>query len=291
MVKQRVMTAVIGIPVLVLVIWLGGMWWEGAILFVCFAAVVLLGMWEIYANLPRKGIRPRWEVGMAAGFSILLAVQFIKDPAQQWRLIGLALALTAALSLVLQFWKEDDSSVTNNATATVFVVVYVAFLFSYFLRLRYLPLHYISGIPEDGFRERCGLMLMVIAAAWAMDTAAYFAGKQFGTRKPWPHISPGKTWEGCLGGWVTCVVVTVLMAWVLRLRLPMTLVLGLGMAMGIVGQVGDFCKSLIKRDLGIKDFGSVFPGHGGVMDRFDSLQFSIPVVYWVVALYLSMLPH
>jgi len=285
MLQQRALTAAIGVPILVALIYLGG-WW----LFICFSALVLLGMWEVYAALPRRDIRPRWEVGMAAGFLILWAVQFTKGT-QQWELIGLALALATALSLVLMFWKQDSSSATGNVTATVFVVVYVAFLFSYFLRLRYLPLHYVEGIPEGGFRERCGLMLMVIGAVWSMDTGAYLVGNRFGTAKPWPQISPGKTWEGCVGGWMTCVVVTMVLAWVLQLRLPSLLVLAIGAGMGIVGQVADFSKSVIKRDLGIKDFGSVFPGHGGVMDRFDSLQFAIPLVYWIMSLYLAALPH
>jgi phosphatidate cytidylyltransferase len=129
-------------------------------------------------------------------------------------------------------------------------------------------------------RDRMGVVLLVLASVWAMDTTANLVGRAFGTAKPWPNISANKTWEGCLAGLLASMVATLIGGAICHL--PTLHMLALGALIGVIAQFGDFCESLIKRDLGLKDFGTALPGHGGVLDRFDSLVFAMPVAYCYV---------
>src|SRR5205823_9764453 len=125
------------------------------------------------------------------------------------------------------------------------------------------------------------MVLLVVAATWTGDTAAFFTGRAFGARKLAPAISPGKTVEGTVGGLLGASIVALLLG-TLLLHLDFRLALGLGILVGLLAPVGDLCESALKRELGIKDFGSLLPGHGGVLDRFDSLLMTAPVVYTVL---------
>ena len=205
-----------------------------------------------------------------------------------WRsgIVTACIAGVVFLSLVAQFRRREGTSVIANVGATVFGVVYVGLLFSYYLRLRLLPLQGVPGIAEDSVRYRMGAVVLVLAAVWTLDTLANLVGKYFGTQRPWPHVSPSKTWEGCLGGLLGSIVATVIGGEICHL--PTLHMLALGALIGVIAQVGDFCESLIKRDLGLKDFGAILPGHGGVLDRFDSLVFAMPVAYYYL---FFLLPH
>jgi len=122
---------------------------------------------------------------------------------------------------------------------------------------------------------------LLFCVTWATDTGAYFTGKNLGRKKLTP-ASPNKTWEGTGGGLLAAVVVALAFgAW---FQLPLRLTAPVGVMAGIMGQFGDLCKSILKRDLGTKDFGALIPGHGGVLDRFDSLMMNVPVVYFYAVL-------
>ncbi|MFN3690931.1 MAG: phosphatidate cytidylyltransferase, partial [Fimbriimonadales bacterium] len=120
----------------------------------------------------------------------------------------------------------------------------------------------------------------LFAMLWVGDSAAYFAGKLIGRRKIAPLISPAKTLEGSLVNLILCVVV----GWQggVWLGLPVGWAVAAGVGVGILGQLGDLFESAMKRSIGIKDFGGILPGHGGVLDRFDSYLFSAPWIWWVV---------
>jgi phosphatidate cytidylyltransferase len=126
--------------------------------------------------------------------------------------------------------------------------------------------------------RRMGSLIFVIGPVWLGDTAAFLVGSIWGRHKLAPRVSPGKTIEGSAAGLVASIVGAMLAGWWLGMNLvPSAL---LGVMMGVVGQVGDLGKSVLKRDLGIKDFGIIFGPHGGVLDRFDAILFSLPLVYW-----------
>jgi phosphatidate cytidylyltransferase len=125
------------------------------------------------------------------------------------------------------------------------------------------------------------VVLLVVAATWTGDTTAFFTGRAFGARKLAPAISPGKTVEGTAGGLLGATLVAFLIG-TLLLGLDGRLALALGLLIGLLAPLGDLCESALKRELGVKDFGSVLPGHGGMLDRFDSLLMTAPVVYTVL---------
>ncbi len=155
-------------------------------------------------------------------------------------------------------------------------MVYLGALFSSLVLLRDLP-GQISVDPFGRADRGAWLLLFVAACVWATDTFAYFAGRSFGRRKLAPKLSPGKTVEGFIGGLLGAMATGGLFAvWI---HLPLAAGLAIGCMAGVVGPLGDLFESALKRELGLKDFGRVMPGHGGILDRFDSLLFVAPLAY------------
>ena len=155
-------------------------------------------------------------------------------------------------------------------------MVYLGALFSSLVLLRDLP-GQISVDPFGRADRGAWLLLFVAACVWATDTFAYFAGRSFGKRKLAPKLSPGKTVEGFVGGLLGAMLTGGLFAaWI---HLPLIAGLAIGGMAGVVGPLGDLFESALKRELGLKDFGRVMPGHGGILDRFDSLLFVAPLAY------------
>ena len=160
-------------------------------------------------------------------------------------------------------------------------MVYLGALFSSLVLLRDLR-GQISVYPFGLADKGAWLMLFVAACVWATDTFAYFTGRSFGKRKLAPKLSPGKTVEGFVGGLLGAMLTGGLFAaWI---HLPLAVGLGIGGMAGIVGPLGDLFESALKRELGLKDFGRVMPGHGGILDRFDSLLFVAPLAYLMLNL-------
>ena len=154
---------------------------------------------------------------------------------------------------------------------------------SFFLRLADFDLPAALGAASSPFASRAGTLLLVIVPAWALDTFAFIVGSAWGRHQLSPQLSPRKTTEGALTGFLSCTAVTVLLGW--WLGLPVAYSLPLGALIGVVSQFGDAAKSTIKRDLQIKDFGNIFGPHGGILDRFDGLLFAMPAAW----LYLTLL--
>ena len=160
-------------------------------------------------------------------------------------------------------------------------MVYLGALFSSLVLLRDLPGR--ISVHPFGFADRgAWLLLFVTACVWATDTCAYFAGRSFGKRKLAPKLSPGKTVEGFFGGLFGAMLTgAIFAAWI---HLSPALGLAVGAMAGVVGPLGDLFESALKRELGLKDFGRIMPGHGGILDRFDSLLFVAPLAYLMLIL-------
>ena len=188
-----------------------------------------------------------------------------------------ALAL-AALYELARAWRGKRLSLAANLGYGVFGMLYIGWLFSFGAQLRG---DYAPAVLWGWQVERGALwVLWLLAMLWLGDSGAYFVGRAIGRRKLAPMLSPAKTVEGSLANLALCVLV----GWQggAALGLPLGWAIAGGLGVGILGQLGDLFESALKRAVGVKDFGGILPGHGGVLDRFDSFLFSAPWVWWVV---------
>lgn len=205
-------------------------------------------------------------------------------------LLGL-IGILVGGTLVYYVWRyhrDQSVHVLVEASVTVFGALYVGIPFAFFPLVRALGAdlgHHeaVVGFPWFPLDLGARLLLVVFCAIWATDTAAYIVGRRFGRHRLSP-VSPNKTIEGAVGGLLGAIAVSMLVA--PALRLPLTLVVPQGIVIGIAGQLGDLMKSVLKRDLETKDFGSLIPGHGGILDRFDSLMLAVPISYFCALLLL-----
>lgn len=293
----RTVVAVVGLALLIGIGYAGG--W---LFFVAVSALAIMALSEYYSALQTRGIRPSVGLGWACALAMLVVTQRgellslhsgtgapgspAATNALQYILMILFVCITG--TLVAQFSQRPGQSAVVNSATTVFGVVYVGLLLSFLLRMRYMDLGPLMGNPtESEFARRMGALILATTPVWMCDSAAYVAGSLWGRRKLAPTISPNKTVEGAVAGMAAAIVGAVLVgAW---LHIPWSHRIPLGIVMGIVGPLGDLGKSVLKRDLGIKDFGSAFGPHGGVLDRFDAILFCMPLVYWYLwVLYLKL---
>jgi phosphatidate cytidylyltransferase len=236
--------------------------------FVAFVlGIVLLALVELVNVLRARATRPARLVVFP--MAVLLVVgAYTKGPAALS--FGLVLTLLAAF-----FWYLVDpgrTEVTRNVAATVFAVLYVPFLAAHLALVIAEAEHYVGAI--------IGYALVVVA----YDTAAFATGVLIGRHPLAPHVSPNKSWEGVAGATLVCLAVG---AFALPLWQPWTLASGLTLAAVacVAAPLGDLAESMLKRDLAVKDMGSILPGHGGMLDRIDALLFMAPALYYVLALF------
>jgi phosphatidate cytidylyltransferase len=277
---RRVVVALIGAPLAVGIIWFGD-----AALATLAAALSAIGAWEFYRIARGAGAQPLSGVGIVLSALIPLAVHGQTLGVLRIPLVLPMLLVLAVFALTIWLRGVDGGPVASVST-TLFGVLYTGGALSFVYGLRY---HRFAIGDTAGAL----LVLLPLILTWSSDTGAYFAGRAIGGRKLMPSVSPGKTVAGAIGGVVlTVVVAAVFVPMVLTPRAQLAFspigLLIFASIVSVVAQIGDLAESLIKREGGVKDSGSIFPGHGGVLDRLDSLFFVLPVVY---ALYdLLLLP-
>jgi len=279
MLRHRLVTAIVGIPLALALTYAGG-WY----LTLGIASLAIAGLREIYRLLAARDRLPYSWLGYPLGLLVLAAATTASDALiAQTLLVEMAL-LAIALGIVVSWMLADRvGSRGVRLFATFASHLYVPQLLSYVIRLRGVSQGDItpSGL---GFALPVGAcwVILLLFAVWAMDTAAYAVGRAGGRIKLWPAVSPGKTVEGSLAGFIASIAVAgALGAW-FGIALPKGLVFGA--VVGLFGQAGDLIESALKRRAGVKDSGWVLPGHGGVLDRLDSLLFTAPVAYYYFAL-------
>lgn len=227
----------------------------------------LLGMFELFRVFEMQK-SPHAVLGYLAAIAYDLSL--LTDDPEHWFIPGLCVFILLTLIIYVLSFPNVKST---KAIAVPFVFLYVAFLFGFLYRIRILD----GGVY---------LVWIVLLGAWGSDTFAYLAGVCFGKHKAFPRLSPKKTWEGCVGGVLGATVIGTVYGLCLSSKLPDFAPLPAWAALAIVGacsavlsMFGDLTASAIKRDHGVKDYGKLIPGHGGVMDRFDSVLFTAPAVY------------
>jgi phosphatidate cytidylyltransferase len=269
---QRVATAVIGIPALVVVLFLGR-WWIAAVILVI---ALLVGV-ETFRLLGQAGYRSLAWLGTAIGVVLVVDGILFSDAHGKAFLFLVAGFMLAAIG---SFLRPDPRDGLATLVATVFGGLYVGLL-GFVPRLAGLDLEIAPGAQVAGILDAGRWWLVVtVLGVWAYDTGAYFAGSIIGGPRFLTSISPSKTWAGAIGGLVTATAVVALLLWALGRGPAEALVLGPLIA--IAAQAGDLVESMVKRAAGAKDSGRLFPGHGGILDRVDSLLFAGPAVYLYV---------
>ncbi len=266
----RILTAVVAAPVVLGMAYLGG-WWFGLLVL----GGALLIQWEVYAMMTHGGGKPRRVLGLALGALLVLRILV---PG----LLPLVVAVVLVLIGLVPFQHRREDPLVSLAD-TVFGAVYPTALLGFLLELR------LARGPHVGDAEAFVLTLAVFLLVWAADIFAYVVGRAAGRRQLAPRVSPGKTWEGAAGGAAAAVLVALLLRAVplsaLGLEGPALAflawphVLALALICGILGPVGDLAESKLKRSVDLKDSGTLLPGHGGLLDRFDALIFVTPIIY------------
>ncbi|MQA88916.1 MAG: phosphatidate cytidylyltransferase [Gemmatimonas sp.] len=276
----RVLVALVAIPIGVVLVVAGG--WALALL---LGAIAVAGALEFYRLAEQKGIQPLRFLGglIAALFVALGAVNPVGGPeAAGYTLLLLFSVVGVAVVAIWARGVERDPLLAFSTTLTG--AVYTGYLLSFALFLRHLP-------GSSGVWHGTALLFAPVLLTWASDTAAYFVGRQWGARKLFPSVSPGKTVEGAIGAVAGAVLVAIAYRHVLLLfplyHLELWQAVVLGILVSIAAQVGDLVESLFKRDAGVKDSGALLPGHGGALDRFDSLFFTLPLGYYFFRLVFS----
>ena len=227
--------------------------------------IVTLALLELVTVRRARATRPARPVVLAMG-ALLVVGAYLEGPAALS--FGLLVTILAAFAWYLV--DRGRTEVTRNVAATVFAVVYVPFMAAHLSLVVGRADHYV------------GALLGYAALVVIYDTAAYATGATLGRRPIAPQVSPNKSWEGAIGASVACLLAG---AFLLPLWVPWTLASGLVLAGAtcVVAPLGDLSESMLKRDLAVKDMGSILPGHGGMLDRVDALLFMAPVLFYVLA--------
>lgn len=279
---KRLAVAAVGIPLAVLLLYIGG-WLLAATL----ALLAAGGTLELYRMARARGVDPFDALGalLAAAFVLLAEAAPAERAELSWMLL---IAATLAAAILAIFQRGVQRNPLGATAITIFGAVFVGGAISYGVALRGLGGDATWQGASDVLASATGgavLLAMPIALTWFGDSFAYFGGRAWGRRKLIPSVSPGKTVAGALSSIAGTILIGVLYAWLifglwLDVRMPLLAGAALGLLVSITGQLGDLAESLLKREAGVKDSGHLLPGHGGILDRFDALLFTLPVTYW-----------
>ena len=276
---SRIITAVIALPILIASILIPSL----QPLFVALAAAAMIfGLYEFYVLARKKDIKPDAAAGYLGGAALFTVFFFATpDPLQQRldvQTLGLVLiVLTIGTLIAMTLRGAPFEKMIASAAVTILGVLYVVLLGGHLVALR-------TGFEQPLSAHLLSFFFLVLMGA---DTGAYYVGRAIGKHKLAPAISPGKTWEGVAGGVLAALALaTVAHFWFFR-ELPLKWALPLAGVMATLGILGDLTESALKRGAGAKDAAKILPGHGGVLDRLDSLLFNAPLIYYFAHFYFS----
>jgi len=302
----RVLVALVAIPIILWLAVLGGYFF-----FLLITVISSFALYEFYGLAEAKGAKPLKTLGLAIG--VIVNAAFIYERFQigiyeflvdyfgihlsllsQHQFLAVVLIKFLLFTMLIELFRTKGSPIINIAT-TITGVLVISLCLGTLISLREIfscgfPAHkfFAADLADNSQLEQINLwggytVIAVFATIWICDTAAYFGGKAFGKHKLFVKVSPNKTWEGAVFGFIFSILtMTAAKIFVLE-YLSYQHAIVLGILIGVFGQVGDLIESRFKRDADVKDSSSLIPGHGGVYDRFDSLIYISPIVY----LYIS----
>ena len=268
----RIITGIVGIALAAFIIMQGG--W----LYAVFAILLSFAAWHEYASAFDHLGKP---LARLAG---IVAVSLFGTAAWLWGSAWfIAIATFAVLLVFTEAVFRHRTFAVDQACFSIAGIVYVGFCFAHLILLRFMAPDVVLATPVGDMTLGCAFLWVMFLGTWSSDTFAYFAGSFFGKHKMCPAVSPKKTVEGFLGGLVGTTAVVAALGCALDFSVPLMALLGVLLA--ITATVGDLAESIIKRYTGVKDSGRLIPGHGGVLDRFDSVMFTAPFVYYFIQVF------
>ena len=231
--------------------------------------LIAIGLWEFFNLVETKGVRLFRIFGLLVGLFIPISIYFKFPIKEGWQLLFVVLGLF--LLFLLELTKKERYQPIFSISATVFGILYISWCFSFIIRIRQLS----DGMALVGF---------LILVTKSSDIGAYFLGKKYGNTRLLKRVSPQKSFEGAIGGFLLSLVVGTIFSFLVKDLLFFGEKLFLTAVLALISQLGDLFESLIKRDCNIKDSGTILPGMGGVLDVIDSLIFTAPTFYLYITL-------
>ncbi len=266
----RIIVSIIAIPLII------AAFYYGKIPFLVFTlGIALISFWEFTELVKKKGIHPNFYFGL---FSVAVIITNTYFDFTDFKIIIIGISI---LVLLTELFRNKSSAIMNSG-ATFLGIIYLGLFSSSVLSIREF-----FNSSEMLYSEGGYLIISIIVAIWVCDSAAFFLGTAFGKHKLFPRVSPNKSWEGAIAGFVFAIFTMIAAKAIVLDVISLTDAIVIGIIVGTIGQLGDLVESLIKRDAGVKDSSNIIPGHGGVFDRFDSLLFAAPSVYLYMYLFIE----
>lgn len=281
---QRILSSVVLLPIVALIVW-----WGEPLVSATVILIAVIALHELFGLFRGGGYQPRRSAGYLSVSLFVIAAALRARVGLDWT--GLALVTSIIASLSVELPRRNRQHELLHWSLTLSGATYIGWTLAHFVLLRAIetPLSPSGWLGFLGLEPGAAWIVFVLAITFLSDTGAYFTGRLVGNHRMAPYISPKKSWEGAIGGLIIATLTGAFLVYVLGLPIPTWVGALLGCMGSIAGQAGDLAESLIKRQVDIKDSGRIIPGHGGILDRIDSLLFTAPVLYYMITIFLTII--